>query len=1494
MEESDENNNIINTQTNEEDIKEDDKNAEVQTPTGIGIEEEKNIKKEKDNKIIMETNNNIIINEENKNQIKINKELLDFSLYISNLINKKESNYKEKNEEKNIEEENKNNNNIIQEFMANPNIINNKSDLICFIEELILQLNNGINILIPFLDICPILIKSYIESDLDEDENENENENEDKSEDKNINISEDKDKDKVFKYIEVFKLLKINTFISREYLYPIYEYFSDLYYRINDIGNGDKKMKKFSKVFELMKIFYDFQIDKKILRENQYSTFCSIGSGLKVNLSNEISLENNKFEIKIVLINYFFKKEKLIIFQTEEEEKYIEIEIKYNLINKKEGQEIEISLIFDSKGIILILKNDKKKEFNRFNYQKQITSLKRFYLLKKFFCQIKSIELIQTEIVKQEKKDNKIPSQKIKQQKTINKKEDKISLINEIIEPYPLCDNGYLYHQNNNQSNLNNNIINENENNKNISISVINKNLFKSNYINYLDDNFDFLVYFGGITTFVPFIPLINGIYNNSNINSINKINKNDYLKNCFVHILYLFCKILEKYKENYLYKIKQYSLLCFCFIFQIDSEIICLNEKSIKLENVLNLRDQLFPLIYVFNDKNGLNSFIYGKLTNNNKDKFDDAFNKGEDVFKDKLKDEYLKNKNSYLIKTTDKQLFRHIMKELFIYNRFWSNKDLFFKNDKVHNNKKLKYKQLSYYTRNFQQPLLYPILEFNEYIPSFSRFKIGNIFRHDFKETINYDFNFKDNLLSKIITKNNPLNKENNRVKCCLVKKYYHVKGEIIVIKREKVNNQIDIIFLSNSNNKAETCNKVIKTEKKNSKNKSTILNSNNNEICYGSPFPCIKKEFNRKILIKPKDIKLILIRNYYRKTSGIELFTYKSNKSYYFNFNDMIDLNNLDNNIILKSINEIKDFKKFILKNGIIGYYNEKYLKNTLFPLFFYQFDWKKIINFCNNYDLIMNINIISNRSFKDMYQYPIFPILYKTNNILENEEKKERDLGEHLGMQELNEKCKIRKELIENSFKISLSEDYLETDNEEGDNEICLFNTHYSNPVYTCNFLIRIFPYSLAAIEFQGEGFDSPNRLFFSIKKAMENTLAQKSDLRELIPEIYYFPDLYTNNNELKLGNLNNGENIDNVSIDEKNENTYIKYEFLAKLKNYLEFDKLKLNKWINLIFGLNQQKTKDKKKYFGKEMYIHLEKEKQEEDIKDELNMQKYEFGIQPYQLLDKEFPETINKSKFFENIKHYNIKKFKDEHNIINGDKNKCFWCEGYNNIYKNYIKIIKSLNEYEDKPTFYYLFNGDVLGNITIYQNKYKFKKKEEYKDFQIINSSEEKIKYEKIKIFKVLTDHNKQIKYIDYNQRLNLFLSYSLDGFINIYVFPKCKLVRAIKVNDITNSNEILIKVVLVSNPFPMIFTYDKDNMYTITLNGELIKKEKIKNNNIEIYPCIDKNCGLINDCIFIKDLNIKEEEKEEKTNLPKDRKKNSETKEMKELSLPSLTFC
>ena len=110
-------------------------------------------------------------------------------------------------------------------------------------------------------------------------------------------------------------------------------------------------------------------------------------------------------------------------------------------------------------------------------------------------------------------------------------------------------------------------------------------------------------------------------------------------------------------------------------------------------------------------------------------------------------------------------------------------------------------------------------------------------------------------------------------------------------------------------------------------------------------------------------------------------------------------------------------------------------------------------------------------------------------------------------------------------------------------------------------------------------------------------------------------------------------------------------------------------------------------------------------------------------------------------------------------------------------------------------------------------------------------------------------LCDHYKQIKYIDYNPRLNMFLTYALDGFINIYTFPKIKFIRAIKVDDYYEKDDYLKKVVLISNPFPMIFCHSDSKMFVFSINGELIRSRKIEAGT-EFIPCIDKDLGLIRD--------------------------------------------
>ena len=93
---------------------------------------------------------------------------------------------------------------------------------------------------------------------------------------------------------------------------------------------------------------------------------------------------------------------------------------------------------------------------------------------------------------------------------------NEIVIFNEIFEPYPLADDGYLYHrpnikQNSKVKELTNIIINNNNELK-VSIKIKNEDLIKVNYINYLDNNFDLIEYFGDLKQFIPFSLLINRI----------------------------------------------------------------------------------------------------------------------------------------------------------------------------------------------------------------------------------------------------------------------------------------------------------------------------------------------------------------------------------------------------------------------------------------------------------------------------------------------------------------------------------------------------------------------------------------------------------------------------------------------------------------------------------------------------------------------------------------------------------------------------------------------------------------------------------------------------------------------------------------------------------------------------------------------------------------------------------------------------------------------
>ena len=674
------------------------------------------------------------------------------------------------------------------------------------------------------------------------------------------------------------------------------------------------------------------------------------------------------------------------------------------------------------------------------------------------------------------------------------------------------------------------------------------------------------------------------------------------------------------------------------------------------------------------------------------------------------------------------------------------------------------------------------------------------------------------------------------------------YHIKGEINIIEESK--NDFIIFFKSTNKEYENNCNK---------KNKKDDCNCH---LCYGSVFSCLEKDKKRLIFIPKDKIMFVIIRVYYYRTSGLEIYT-SDNKSYYFNFFEEFTLN--EQNRIITCLMRHFRFSEIRLKDKnkswfnfgpapdykSLGWYNPKY-SDLIYPLF--KEDeliniWNEKKYYYSNFDKLMIINIFSNRSFNDLNQYPVFPMLYNEINMI-------RKINEPIGFQDLTPESKDRKQFIIDSYNYEMN-------NEEDDNEKYFFNLLYSNITYICHYLIRVFPYSFIRIEDNGKSFGNPDKLFFSIQSTFLNSLNQMDDLRELIPEMFYFPPLFYNINELDLKQLSNGKEIDNVIIQNWDENNKRKYKFLRDMREHLENEE-NLELWIDLIFGINKEYNNKNERYYNKNNNINFNNNKN--ILNDDRIMQSYEFGVLPYQLFDDNFPKKIKPSKNLESeIYQLNNKKFREEHINCLINSKVSFIYKGEKGINNEYLKIIKKIKniinqfysyfinqEYEKHfNNIFYLFVGDIFGNLSIYQKNTK-KNIQLNKNYEI---SIDKIFLDKIYnneyiLLEILNDHTNEIKYIDYNPRLNLVIDYALDGYINLYTMPTLKLILSIQTKDF-NINEIINYVVLISNPFPMICCITSTKLYVFDINGKLINILNI-DEGIYLKFNIDKNCGLFNDYI------------------------------------------
>ena len=307
---------------------------------------------------------------------------------------------------------------------------------------------------------------------------------------------------------------------------------------------------------------------------------------------------------------------------------------------------------------------------------------------------------------------------------------------------------------------------------------------------------------------------------------------------------------------------------------------------------------------------------------------------------------------------------------------------------------------------------------------------------------------------------------------------------------------------------------------------------------------------KSYYIKIFIN--DINMIFERKYYYSNNSLEIFT-NQNKSYYFNFgiedNKINEENNksdflklLNNKLVNKAISYILNKTNLNNNENEQKIYINPQLLNKYIDLI-----TKWVNGKISTFTFLNILNILSNRSLKDLTQYPVFPWIIHDNLIqTQKEYLKIRKLNKPMGLIQLDptktenerfEKYKmnfnILIEELGEKYKNYKIEDFY-NDNDISFNNIPYFYAiHYSNPTYICHYLNRNFPYTFIAWSIQGSSFDAPDRLFINIEKSYESCISLKSDLREIIPQFFYFPEMFYNSNKLNLGKLQ--KNTDENSV-----------------------------------------------------------------------------------------------------------------------------------------------------------------------------------------------------------------------------------------------------------------------------------------------------------------------------------------------------------------------
>ncbi|XP_055065658.2 neurobeachin-like protein 2 isoform X2 [Misgurnus anguillicaudatus] len=216
--------------------------------------------------------------------------------------------------------------------------------------------------------------------------------------------------------------------------------------------------------------------------------------------------------------------------------------------------------------------------------------------------------------------------------------------------------------------------------------------------------------------------------------------------------------------------------------------------------------------------------------------------------------------------------------------------------------------------------------------------------------------------------------------------------------------------------------------------------------------------------------------------------------------------------------------------------------------------------------SNFEYLMQLNTIAGRTYNDLSQYPVFPWVlcdYTSPELDLEDPAVFRDLSKPIGVVNPRHAQNVR-------------EKYESFEDSTGTIDKFHYGTHYSNAAGVMHYMIRTEPFTSLHIQLQSGKFDCADRQFHSVAAAWQARMESPADVKELIPEFFYFPEFLQNLNEFDLGSLQmSHEKVNDVLLPAWASS---REDFIRKHRKALESEHVSahLHEWIDLIFGYKQR------------------------------------------------------------------------------------------------------------------------------------------------------------------------------------------------------------------------------------------------------------------------------------------------------------------------------